>query len=250
MRKEAENKDIGTDLCKFAFLLQRYAICSDTGPLHSAGAACIGSATASKWGYRLNKIVFLADEVGGRLTSDSREISISLSIVIEGQEFDSMNINNPLNYLQLDLEIDGVRLNPTSCNIENLYAAWHLDRHIFGPNDNKTKYCHPLYHFTFGGEKMEAKGHDSFGIALIMPSPRLIYPPMDAVLGIDFILQNYLHKDKIKHLIQDPDYIEIIRKSQERIWKPFFCSLYTHWDKNSYMTEPDFTPLKILPLYY
>ncbi|MES1222102.1 MAG: hypothetical protein ABUT20_41790 [Bacteroidota bacterium] len=250
MSKELDNKEIGEDLCKLAVLLQSNNLCSDITPLQNAGGACISTATATLWKYNLEKITFKADEVGGRLSADSTDILISLSIDIEGVVSNAADIIDPLNKLVFDLEIDGGRINPESYEYENLYSAWHLDRHIFGAKDQKTKYSHPLYHFTFGGNKMECKGHDVYGSALILPAPRIVYPPMDAVLGIDFILQNYLHKDTIKTIIEDPEYIEIQKKAQERIWKPFFCSMYSHWNSGLYSIEAAFTALKIFPLYY
>jgi hypothetical protein len=250
MSRESENKSIGSDLCNLSILLQNAGLCNDIGPLQSAGNSCISKANTTTWGYTLQKIVFIADEVGGRMASDSTDITVSLSIEIEGRTPDSLDIINPLSKLSFDIEIDGWRINEKMDVIENLYAAWHLDRHIFDQEDAKTKYSHPLYHFTFGGNKMENKGHDAYGTALILPSPRLCYPPMDAVLGIDFILQNYIHKDKIKKLIEDPKYTEILQNAQTRIWKPFFCSIYSHWNKESYTIDTDFAPVKLFPLYY
>jgi hypothetical protein len=251
MSNVLENKAIGTDLCNLALLLNKHGLCNNTSPLDSAGNNCINTATADTWQYKLEKLVFFIDEVGGRMAADSTDLTVSLSIDIVGSTNTTSTIINPLEKLQIDIELDGSRLNPRSYQVENLYSSWHLDRHIFGKNDAKTKYSHPLYHFTFGGRKMEEKGHDAYGSALILPSPRLLYPPMDAAIGIDFIIQNYIHKDKVGTLLEQPEYIQIIRSSQQRIWHPFFCSLYSFWDSTPNLTtHPDFSPLKLLPLYY
>jgi hypothetical protein len=250
MNKEQENKDIGSDLCRLAILLQQHDVCRDIGPLQRAGSACMSNATSTLWAYNLDKMVFNADAVGGRMAADSTDITVSLSIVIKGKITNTKEIYNPLIKLTFDLEIEGMKPSRSDNAFEFLYSAWHLDRHIFDSEDGKTKYCHPLYHFAFGGDKMAAKGHDIYGNSLILPSPRLVYPPMDAVLGIDFILQNYIHKNKIRHLVEDSKYIEIQKKSQYRIWKPFFCSIYSHWNDSTYSIESDFSPSKLFPLYY
>ncbi|MGV3530573.1 MAG: hypothetical protein ACO1OO_16850 [Flavisolibacter sp.] len=250
MSKELENKDIGSELCKLAVLLQDYGLCRDIGPLQRAGNSCICTATDTSWSYKLEKIVFSADEVGGRLAADTTDITVSLSVEIEGRVLETTQVYNPLNKLLFDIELDGWRPNVSVNDFEFVYAAWHLDRHIVDATDAKTKYSHPIYHFTFGGSKMEAKGHDIYGNSIIMPSPRLLYPPMDAVLGIDFILQNYIHKDQLKELFLDPEYVEILKNAQIRIWKPFFSSIYSHWDTASCSVEPDFLPTKLFPLYY
>lgn len=249
MSKETDN-DIGTDLCKLAVLLIRHGLCQNVAPLQNAGQSCISKSTSLKWMYNLDKIVFEADEVGGRLPIDAEDISVSLSIKkIEGVYSTSGEIINPLSQLFFDIEIDCYRLNSETSEVEGLYASWHLDKHLTTPGDGKTKYSHPLYHFTFGGNKMEEKAL-MYGNALIMPSPRFTYPPMDAILGIDFILQNYLSKDKISKLIIDPEYIQVVRNSQVRLWKPFFTSLYSFWDEKAFKISSDFSPVKLLPFYY
>lgn len=251
MNKDYEHKQIGRDLIKLANLLSHYGLCNDTGPLHKAGSNCMVNATDTTWWYSLEKIVFSADEVNDMIANDCCDISVSLSMeLIKGQFRKDGKTINPLSDLYFDLEVDGFRLNPTTDGIDPLYSAWHLDRHIFSAGDPKAHYSHPLYHLTFGGNKMIAKGHDTYGNAIIMPSPRILYPPMDAVLGVDFILQNYKTKGTIKKLVEDPEYKEIIVKSQERIWKPFFCSVYSHFNKGIDTFEDDFGPLKLMPLYY
>jgi len=248
MSKELENKIVGTDLCKLATLLYDYSICGNTSPLNNAGQSCISTATDKLWRYTLEKLVFNVDPVGGRIPSDSEDITVSLSIKIEGVKLESEQIENPLNNLFFDMEIEGSRSNEHSQDIDSLYACWHLDKHINTSADGKTKYLHPLYHLAFGGSKMEARGN-VFGNSLILPSPRFCYPPMDAVLGINFIIRNYLHKDKIEKITADPEYYQILKRSQERLWRPFFSSLYSYWNIGEFVVTPDFVPEKLFPLY-
>lgn len=244
MSNELENKIIGSDLCRLADLLQHYNLCNDVSPLQNAGNLCLHSATEHSWEYSMEKIVFRADEVGGRIPMDSEDFSVSLTIEIAGTGY-SDELKDPLEKLFFDIEVEGIH----SLELRELYASWHLDRHIGLPIDPKTKYSHPFYHFTFGGDKMECKG-DIFGDSLILPSPRLAYPPMDAILGIDFILQNYLHKDKLFDITQNPDYIEVMLRAQDRLLKPYFSSIMSYWDNTTYTPVSDFTCQKLFPLFY
>lgn len=249
MSRESDNKIIGGDLCRLAELLRQYGLCEDTTALDNAGQSCITSATDTFWSYTLDKIVFKVDEVGSRIPANSEDISVSLSMSIKGIQTESPEIINPLSKLNFDLEIEGFRQNEVSQDVDTLYASWHLDRHIFEAGDSKTKYSHPLYHFTFGGEKMETRGN-IFGDAIIMPSPRFAYPPMDAVLGIDFILQNYLHRTKTNEIISEPEYIRMLQSAQERLWKPFFYSIYSFWNTESFQVAPDFSCKHLMPMFY
>jgi len=249
MSNELESKNIAADLCKLALLLNTHNLCSDVSPLDNAGQSFIQKESAS-WDYELQKITFKnVDEVGGRVPSDSEEISVSLTITIKSTLTPSDKVFNPLSELSFDIELNGQRINPTTSNIDDLYACWHLDLHIEKTGDGTPKYCHPMYHFAFGGNKLEAMGDDFFGNGLVLPAPRLMYPPMDAVLGIDFILQNYFEREKIQTLLDDTSYIEIVNNSQTRLWKPFFASLYSFWDAASIITDDNFTNKKLFPFY-
>ncbi len=250
MNNELESKDIAADLCKLALLLNTYGLCTDVSPLNNAGQSFIQK-DSSTWDYELQKITFTnADEVGGRLPSDSMEISITLSLNINGQQVETTEIYNPLSKLNVDIEIDGRRINPASFEVEDLYSCWHLDLHIEENGDGQPKYCHPMYHFAFGGNKMEARGDAFFGSGIFLPAPRLIHPPMDAVLAIDFILQNYFERSRIQKLLEDSSYVEIVRNSQNRLWKPFFSSLYSYWNAENLTVNKDFSYSKVLPLYH
>jgi hypothetical protein len=242
-KQELENKIIGDDLCKFVQLLVENKICEDVGQIDAAGKNCSKTATENFWGYT-SSINMNIDSMGSTLPNDASSLQLTLTIDIKGLTKVSTEYYDPLEKLFFDIEIIGL-----SKERGDIYCSWHLDRHQPQPGDNKEHYSHPKYHFTFGGKKMEKKNL-SYGSALIFPTPRFVFPPMDAVLGIDFILQNYIHKSKLQNLITDPNYYGIVRKSQERLWKPFFGSLYSFYDSKNFNISADFTPTMLLPLYY
>lgn len=258
MNKELENnKVIGRDLCVLARLLIDYGLCSDTSALDKAGQICQYLNESDRWHYTLDKIVFRIDSVGHRIPQDSYELTASLSIDIRSNGIEVEDVlSDPLEYLVFDIEVEGFRDNFETQELDCLYSSWHLDRHIANEGDGETKYIHPMYHFTFGGNKMGVKG-DVFGDCLILPSPRIAHPPMDAILGIDFLLQNYLHRDKITSLISDPEYIDIIHRAQERLVKPYFLSIVSFWNEILFKHETDhivthhqFSNKTLYPFYY
>ena len=105
-----DNQQIGNDLIRLATILQSYDICRDVNPLISAGNECVYSATDTTWKYTLPKLGFAIDEVNKRITSDSTDITVSLSITIMGDTSPSINLINPLADLLFDLEIDASEL--------------------------------------------------------------------------------------------------------------------------------------------
>ncbi len=248
MSNVLENNEIAADLYKLALKLNEYGLCNDVSPLNNVAQTFIQDDAENAWKYDFQKMIFNnVDEVGGRVPSDAVEISVSMSIDIEGVTVSDDKIVNPLKKLNLDIELDGCRLNPTTGNIDDLFCCWHLDLHIEEDGDGVTKYSHPIYHFAYGGNRMESLGDDFFGNSLVMPAPRLMYPPMDAVLGIDFILQNYFEREKIAGLISDPEYLTIVKNSQQRLWKPFFTSLSKFWENDELPIEANFNHFKLFP---
>lgn len=245
----AESKSIGYDLLALAALLRRYGLCKDTTPLETAGQSCISKSKGNRWLYNLEKIVFQADYASGCIPGKPQDVQVSLSLSICGILADDDTLINPLEKLEFNFEIEGLYENEKTQNIDNLFGAWHLDKHITAPGNTAPTFSHPLYHLAYGGYKMEAKASE-FGIALIMPAPRLLYPPMDAALGIDFLLQNYVEQKNIAKLIRDPEYKRIMQNSQNRLWRPFFCSIYSHWNSQHFTTTPDFGPSQLFPLYH
>ncbi len=109
-------------------------------------------------------------------------------------------------------------------------ASWHFDRHPDKKDDGKseenTDFVHPLYHVHFGGKEIN-EGQIQYGEVLILESPRLLHPPMDIVLAIDFVLGNFYSKSsgKVNELRDNPQYQKIVTKAKNRFWKPYFLGL-------------------------
>lgn len=72
----------------------------------------------------------------------------------------------------------------------------------------------------------------NLGDVLLLPAPRISYPPMDIVLGIDFILSNFVEKKVYNELRCDPQYKSAVKNAQARLWKPYILSLAHFWCKH------------------
>jgi hypothetical protein len=120
-----------------------------------------------------------------------------------------------------------------SANIE-LKCAFRFERHIFNVGDGTPEFWHPLYHFQYGGkELMEDKDFDP-GKVLFMGAPRIMHPPMDIVLAIDFVLGNFYSKEKLGlvKLYQDTEYIEVVERAKKRFWRPYYFGLSSNFTTN------------------
>jgi hypothetical protein len=235
---------IASDIFDFAQLLVSHNIIQDPKSLYDASAKLQNSQNNSEWAYECANLKFsIEGSVAGTIPQQIGLVEIIFNISAVGIFPNDDICENPLSKLNFDIELEGLR--ELEDKIDNYFASWHLDKHI---KSSQCYYIHPEYHLTFGGNKLEEKGVDNFGSTLILPSPRIAYPPMDVILGIDFILQNNFPFDIISKLLDDSRYKEIIFHSQERLWKPYYLSLSSAWGSSSNTTfEQGFEPFNLNP---
>lgn len=108
-------------------------------------------------------------------------------------------------------------------------CSWHFDRHIVDAKSMPPKEAHPLYHFQHGGHAMNDLA-ESLGKTLLLPAPRLAFPPMDAVLAIDFILSNFAGNCWQK-LRDETMYSKLLKEAQYKHWRPYIKRLASWWDQ-------------------
>ncbi len=115
---------------------------------------------------------------------------------------------------------------------------WRIDSHLAGdPKDaNET---HPYFHFQRGGHALDAFSESHLYVpndempepekgvwraSMLSPGPRIPMAPYCPILAIDFTIGQ--HDGGIWHNLRaDADYLNIIRRAQDRLWMPFFAAL-------------------------
>ena len=142
-------------------------------------------------------------------------LSVELSVDIKGGYDPGTGHDNIL----------GLTLNIVARSADHkLISAWHFDRHIGEAHSDD---AHPLFHFQHGGHVMKEHEGD-LGRMLLLPAPRIAFPPIDAVLSIDFALSNYAGA-VWKQLRDIPEYRNLVVESQERYWAPYVAKLAEWW---------------------
>jgi len=140
---------------------------------------------------------------------------LSISIKFKESTFNFKEISD----LNLNIEIEAMDEDG-----QPLKSAWHLDYHNVKGNE---KFSHPQFHFQFGGQKIRESNqieNTAFntGELFLMETPRLVHPPLDPVLAIDFVFGNFLGDRIWKKLRAIPKYRSIHSKSKDLLWKPYF----------------------------
>lgn len=237
------SSEVAYDLNSLADTLVKYSTVKDAKPLYDAASKLYALRSDEQYQYECNNLVFSYDgQISGTIPLGVKYLEIILNIEFGGIVVKDNKFGSPVSNLQFDLELHGM-----DDNTDQYYCAWHLDKHIKQVDDGPNKYVHPDYHLTFGGNKMEGKGN-IFGQCLIVPMPRLAHPPMDAILGIDFIIHNFLPIEQKSSLLLDPAYIQVVRNSHIRLWKPYYCAISSAWLKHDDMEFlSDFNHEVLLP---
>lgn len=223
---------VGSALNIIAGLLKKEKICADIKPLADAVKNLnTKNDSANMWGYNLQKLIFNNLEAPrGTEPSNVGTLTVTLSVEIHEKDLDATDVSNPIivnkvtngveKKYNLSIEVSGHVKDDSGTN--KVLSYWHLD---FDSN-NENEYVHPDFHLTFGGKNMSKI---KLGNVLLLPAPRLPHPPMDAILGIDFIISHFIKKDKSYKILNDPQYKKAVKSSQERLWKPYMLALANHW---------------------
>jgi hypothetical protein len=111
------------------------------------------------------------------------------------------------------------------------YLGWKrvILRFHFDLKNSDEENLEPLFHLHVGGRQRDEENcwlHEK------IPVPRFSNPPMDLVLVCEFILMNFF-PEEYRNLKEDPEWISLIRKSQEIFQMPYFkeCMKYMN-DEN------------------
>ncbi|MEZ7197710.1 hypothetical protein [Pseudodesulfovibrio karagichevae] len=195
-------------------------ICPDTGPLRGAADMCRTGLGREHYFYSMTALKFCIKSEGHIPSHAPETVEIFLSVTAGSNK--KIDDHDPFNRLEFDVVLKAVKG-------KTFLGAWHLDRHV---GEEPTKDIHPLYHFHFGGRHLGELG-DDVGRMLITEAPRLPHYPMDAVLGVDYVLSHYAGETWAK-LKDDSTYSNFLKPSQDFLMASYARSLNTYFG-----TQPD-----------
>lgn len=221
--------ELANDLLVLSGLLEKHYI--NTGQIRQAATQLKDENRVPKvqqsdtvdyelWGYDVKNIEFNFYEAPSHThPEDLKSITLKFDITLIAKYVKNYTHSDPLKHLEFNVVVTGFK------NEKEHIISYHLDRHP--ESKNEPLVAHPKYHFQFGGRKLDKRNKD-FGQSIILDSPRLMHYPMDIILGIDFIISNFFPEiwDKLK---KENDYVTLISGYRDRLMKPYFCSLTSHW---------------------
>lgn len=115
---------------------------------------------------------------------------------------------------------------------------WRVDTHWFDNETSVAREPHPVFHFQRGGHAQTRWAEDTMFLPgrpavlqgpvwkglLQTPGPRMPSLPFDPILAIDFCI-GQCDGNALRRLRSEPEYGNLVRKAQERLWRPFFAAL-------------------------
>jgi hypothetical protein len=214
------------ELRRLAQILYEEGLVRDVGPLQSAAGMCAVSCVRDKveyWEYDLIDLRFYdTDEDSLRHVRPEGvvEIWLELAVTLRGFCLEENSLEDPFKHLNVDILTKG-----KESSGKELTCSWHLDKHKRDKGDKPSALAHPEYHFQHGGRKVWAL--NDYGLNLLLETPRLPHPPMDAILAVDFVLSNYVGKKWAILHSENSAYRDLVKSAQDRCWTPYALSTAT-----------------------
>jgi len=226
------------DIANVARILKKMNICNDTSPLNNY----IKRNGGDKFEYSVIGLLFNDIPALRNTNFNASLFQVSLDVVIKEKPIDKNDIDIPIiledkkdKYIfAFKIVLSNKKKQHTDC--------WHLD---YDNKPDESEYIHPFFHLTHGGKGMD--GLD-LGQTMALLAPKLPFMPLDIILGIDFIIANFYKKEIYNKLHADSIYRQAIQHSQNRLWKPYFQAIASHWCNLPSMNLVDEKlPTNILP---
>lgn len=190
-----------------------------------AAVASILSDKRDVWMYHIEKLVFQAEQKSIAIPVAGKLKTIALGIDVRGELTEQL----PMRHMQINIELEGV----SERGDVSVHFAWHFDRHADG--GNPAIGAHPKFHAQHAGQRVESLNRD-WGAALFCDAPRLVHPPLDAVLAIDFVAGNYC-PNLWSDLRRDPTFTGLLRTSIHRYWRPYANTIAKSFEDDTFFEE-------------
>lgn len=221
---------ISTYIQHVANLLKQKGVCMDVNPLKNA----LKKTDGDRYTCGLKLVFHPSKAPRNPIPSGVKDIRVILHLNID-EDFSNIKENSVYNTIvnkkyNCSILVVGSAECEQKDDILDYVSGLHID---YDSNSAGCSHLHPHFHLTFGGDKVkeyfDATPDADFGRSLLLSSPRIIHPPLDIFLAIDFILGNYFDKSIHMEIKKSKYYTSAIKSSQERLWKSHMLSLAGYW---------------------
>jgi hypothetical protein len=176
-------------------------------------------------------------KIPSKIEKDIKEILLELKVNITENSYSKNTVCDSIEQSKLiKYGVNIITYGKKSTTASSYKMSWHLDKHIrsdISAEGRGKGFTHPEYHFNMGGFALTKETDFDYGQVLLIDTPRLIHPPLDIVLSIDFVLKNF-YGIRVKNLTDSTQYNNIISNTKKRLWRPYYIALSNQWESSRF----------------
>ena len=247
--------DMINDLRSFQRLLERHmgGYILNIGALEAA-INQVKNPNRVSWAYEVSRLEFVNLDLGKVVCPNLDEEFVKNAVLQLKLKIACLsNIPDPI---EDPIQDFGVQIIVNIRNFEKVVARnfWRFELHpakVNGDAAKQPEFHHPLYHLHFGGQELN---NDSQNLnnsnVLILEAPRIMHPPMDIVLAIDFVLNNFYSCHNCHPFInlrKEAGYFKIVENARKRFWRPFAFGLASNFATNHHFQT--INNVSVVPTY-
>ena len=183
---------------------------------------------SNQWSYAISKLEFKnlhlerhlrPSFITAKIKAKKGTSKLILSVACNCDIGDTTDtVIDPIHALATKIQIKFEHWEEDPEDMKVAQCCWHLDKH---DATKITETSHPLYHYEFGGSEIAKAENFDYGDFIIIDAPRIMHPPMDIVLAMDFVIKNYYKSADHSTLTGQSQYQKYVRNAQMRIWRPY-----------------------------
>lgn len=182
-----------------------------------------GSTNNDHWGYEIIDFIMPVEttkHIRPKTVNISKiELILNMKLIANFKDWD--NLNDPFVELNFNVVIRGV--SPSGEH----FSCFHVDKH------DMTKIAtepHPVYHIQYLNNAHNSASFN-YGDTLQLDTPRVMHHPIDFILGLGFLTNNF-YPSAHEYILEDGYFTGLYGRYQEKIMKPYFHTIAKHWDYN------------------
>lgn len=179
-----------------------------------------GSINNDFWGYEIEDLIIPIDTPNHLrpkgISKNKIELILNMRLIADSKNW--QNLDDPLVDLNFNVVVRSVgETTHTFC--------FHIDKHDSAIVATEP---HPTYHLQIASNPFKEDPFE-YGNTLFMDTPRIVHHPIDMILGLGFITSNFFPL-AFDEIMDDGYFTSVYKKYQEKILKPYFHTMATHWD--------------------
>lgn len=182
-----------------------------------------GSSNPDNWGYSIDELRIPVDTTKHLKPKgiDKNKVELILDMKLIGNFKQWEDLSDPFIELSFNVTIRGVSASGPH------YFCFHIDKHDMSKITDEP---HPIYHLQYSNNPYGDPGFD-YGSTFHLDTPRILHHPLDLILGIGFLTNNFFPM-AYDELMDQSFFPGLYKRYQERIIKPYFHTIASHWDYN------------------